>query len=84
MADTKKNSTTTLLYVYTSTPLQQYQYVPKETVRHQGSCEEVRRASQGVTCTAVQQEQQWCLRTYLVEFKSLRNAIYYCLSLIHI
>ena len=42
----KKNSTTTLLYVYTSTPLQQYQYVPKETVRHQASCEEVRRASQ--------------------------------------
>ena len=31
---------------YTSTPLQQYQYVPKETVRHQASCEEVRRASQ--------------------------------------
>ena len=47
MAETKKNSTTTLLYVwYTSTPLQQYQYVPKETVRHQASCEEVRRASQ--------------------------------------
>ena len=42
----KKNSTTTLLYVYTITPLQQYQYVPKETVRHQASCEEVRRASQ--------------------------------------
>ena len=41
----KKNSTV-LLYVYTSTPLQQYQYVPKETVRHQASCEEVRRASQ--------------------------------------
>ena len=36
----KKNSTV-LLYVYTSTPLQQYQYVPKETVRHQVSCEEV-------------------------------------------
>ena len=34
MADTKKNSTV-LLYVYTSTPPQQYQYVPKETVRHQ-------------------------------------------------
>ena len=32
---------TVLLYVYTSTPLQQYQYVPKETVRHQASCEEV-------------------------------------------
>ena len=46
MAETKKNSTITLLYVYTSTPLQQYQYVPKETVRHQASCEEVRRASQ--------------------------------------
>ena len=30
---------------YTSTPLQ-YQYVPKETVRHQATCEEVRRASQ--------------------------------------
>ena len=30
----KKNSTV-LLYVYTSTPPQQYQYVPKETVRHQ-------------------------------------------------
>ena len=27
--------------MYTSTPLQQYQYVPKETVRHQASCEEV-------------------------------------------
>ena len=40
MAETKKNSTV-LLYVYTSTPLQQYQYVPKETVRHQASCEEV-------------------------------------------
>ena len=34
MAETKKNSTV-LLYVYTSTPPQQYQYVPKETVRHQ-------------------------------------------------
>ena len=45
MAETKKNSTV-LLYVYTSKPLQQYQYVPKETVRHQASCEEVRRASQ--------------------------------------
>ena len=33
MAETKKNSTV-LLYVYTSTPPQQYQYVPKETVRH--------------------------------------------------
>ena len=33
--------TLVLLYVYTSTPLQQYQYVPKETVRHQASCEEV-------------------------------------------
>ena len=42
----KKYSTTTLLYVCTSTPLQQYQYVPKETVRHQASCGEVRRASQ--------------------------------------
>ena len=31
----------TVQYVYTSTPLQQYQYVPKETVRHQASCEEV-------------------------------------------
>ena len=31
----------TIQYVYTSTPLQQYQYVPKETVRHQASCEEV-------------------------------------------
>ena len=30
-----------LLYVYTSTPPQQYQYVPKETVRNQASCEEV-------------------------------------------
>ena len=29
----KKNSTV-LLYVYTSTPPQQYQYVPKETRRH--------------------------------------------------
>ena len=29
----------TVQYVYTSTPLQQYQYVPKETVRHQASCE---------------------------------------------
>ena len=47
MAETnKKNITTTLLCVYTSTPLQQYQYVPKKTVRHQASCEEVRRASQ--------------------------------------
>ena len=36
----KKNSTV-LLYVYTSTPLQQYQYVPKKKVRHQASCEEV-------------------------------------------
>ena len=35
------NSTAVLLYVYTSTPPQQYQYVPKETVRHQASCEEV-------------------------------------------
>ena len=35
-----------MLHVYTSTPLQQYQYMPKETVRHQASCEEVRRASQ--------------------------------------
>ena len=34
MAETKKNSTV-LLYEYTSTPPQQYQYVPKETVRHQ-------------------------------------------------
>ena len=34
MAERKKNSTV-LLYVYTSTPPQQYQYVPKETVRHQ-------------------------------------------------
>ena len=42
MAETKKNSTTVvLLYVYTSRPLQQYQYVPKETVRHQASCEEL-------------------------------------------
>ena len=40
MAETKKNSTV-LLYVYTSTPLQQYQYVPKETVRHQARYEEV-------------------------------------------
>ena len=40
MAETKKNSTV-LLYVYTSTPLQQYQYAPKETVRHQASREEV-------------------------------------------
>ena len=47
MAETnKKNITTTLLYVYTSTPLQQYQYVPKETVCHQASCKEVTRASQ--------------------------------------
>ena len=38
----QQNSTAVvLLYVYTSTPLQQYQYVPKETVRHQASCEEV-------------------------------------------
>ena len=35
------NSTVLLLYVCTSTPPQQYQYVPKETVRHQASCEEV-------------------------------------------
>ena len=35
----KQYSTVVLLYVYTSTPLQQYQYVPKETVRHQASCE---------------------------------------------
>ena len=35
------NSTVLLLYVYTSTPSQQYQYVPKETVRYQASCEEV-------------------------------------------
>ena len=27
--------------IYTSTPPQQYQYVPKETVRHHASCEEV-------------------------------------------
>ena len=40
MAETKKKGTV-LLYVYTSTPLQQYQYVHKETVRHQASCEEV-------------------------------------------
>ena len=26
---------------YTSTPPRQYQYVPKETIRHQASCEEV-------------------------------------------
>ena len=39
MAETTKKGV--LLYVYTSTPLQQYQYVPKETVRHQASCEEV-------------------------------------------
>ena len=30
----KKNSTV-LVYVYTSIPPQQYQYVPKETIRHQ-------------------------------------------------
>ena len=35
-----------MLCVCAGTPLQQYQYVPKETVRHQASCEEVRRASQ--------------------------------------
>ena len=35
------HNSTVLLYVYTSTPPQQYQYVPKETVRHQASCEEV-------------------------------------------
>ena len=37
----KRVNSTVLLYVYTSTPPQQYQYVPKETVRHQASCEEV-------------------------------------------
>ena len=37
----KKTVRTVLLYVYMSTPLQQYQYIPKETVRHQASCEEV-------------------------------------------
>ena len=31
----KKTVHVVLLYVYTSTPPQQYQYVPKETVRHQ-------------------------------------------------
>ena len=36
----KRVNSTVLLYVYTSTPPQQYQYVPKETVRHQASCEE--------------------------------------------
>ena len=36
-----RDNSTVLLYVYTSTPPQQYQYVPKETVRHQASCEEV-------------------------------------------
>ena len=46
MAETKIKQYRVLLYVYTSTPLQQYHYVPKETVRHQASCEEVRRASQ--------------------------------------
>ena len=37
----KRVNSAVLLYVYTSTPPQQYQYVPKETVRHQASCEEV-------------------------------------------
>ena len=37
----KRVNSTVLLYVYTSTPPQQYQYVAKETVRHQASCEEV-------------------------------------------
>ena len=37
----KKKGATTLLYVYTRTPLHQYQYVPKETVSHQASCEKV-------------------------------------------
>ena len=37
----KRVNSTVVLYVYTSTPPQQYQYVPKETVRHQASCEEV-------------------------------------------
>ena len=37
----KRVNSTVLLYVYTSTPPQQYQYVPKETVRHQASCKEV-------------------------------------------
>ena len=37
----KRVHSTVLLYMYTSTPPQQYQYVPKETVRHQASCEEV-------------------------------------------
>ena len=37
----KRVNSTVLLYVYTSTPPRQYQYVPKETVRHQASCEEV-------------------------------------------
>ena len=31
----KKTVQVVLLYVYTSTPPQQYQYIPKETVRHQ-------------------------------------------------
>ena len=31
----KRVNSTVLLYVYTSTSPQQYQYVPKETVRHQ-------------------------------------------------
>ena len=46
MAETKKKQYNYTAIWYTSTPLQQYQYVPKETVCHQASCEEVRRASQ--------------------------------------
>ena len=45
------NSTAVLLYVYTSTPPQQYQYVPKRTVRHQASCEEVYTCISRITCT---------------------------------
>ena len=37
----KRVNSTVMLYVYTSTPPQQYQYVPKEMVRHHASCEEV-------------------------------------------
>ena len=47
MTETKKKQYDyTDVRIDTSTPLQQYQYVPKETVRHQASCEEERRASQ--------------------------------------
>ena len=48
----KRVNSTVLLYVNTSTPPQQYQYVPKETVRHQASCEEVYRYVHPVSLAA--------------------------------